>query len=134
MQIITASFSEILQFWENLPNLSKEPVSFMKFLGGYHLADEIGSPTYYLAVYRNLAVVGCNSVHATGDMFRSRGLWVHPHFRKMGFGTRLLEHGISLSGGKIWSYPNKQAISTYLAAGFKVALETVNNYYVVRET
>ena len=73
-------------------------------------------------------IVGCNSGHmCLDDMYRSRGLYVDPNFRKQGIGRELLlatiEQGVKEQAKSIWSYPRYESWSTYKSAGFTLTSE-----------
>lgn len=86
-------------------------------------------PSFY-GVYVNKELIGVNSGHRTKDnIYRSRGIWVHPAHRRDGI-AKLLFSCIDVQAGKegcniIWSIPRKSAIDAYTSAGF----ETVGNYF-----
>jgi len=117
------TFSEILPFWNKLwPERQSpiEPQSNMMLDGTY--ANNVDQPTWFYGLEdRDGAIVGVNSVHLCADgMFRSRGLWVEPQCRALGFGRQLLAHGIQLARGArgVWSFPRQSSWFTYQAAGF----------------
>ena len=80
----------------------------------YHETQKI-----FLGIFVNGKCVGVNSLHCTGETWRSRGLIVLPEYRGSGLGRRLLEETIRRSNGKVWSIPKKTALQTYLSSGFK---------------
>lgn len=85
---------------------------------------------YFIGVYDNQILVGVNSGHRTSaNHFRSRGLWVHPKYRRQGISQilfQLTEEAAQLEGANmIWSVPRKTALPAYQRAGF----ETVGGFF-----
>ena len=77
----------------------------------------------FFALRKEDLIVGVNSGFRTEeDVYRSRGLWVHPDHRGKGLGQELLKHGCKLAIKEnckvIWSMPRKSALETYEAVGF----------------
>ena len=71
-----------------------------------------------------------NSGHRTrDDLYRSRGIWVDPKFRKTGVAQTLFELTESKAREEgcrlIWSIPRKSALPAYTKFGF----ETVGDYF-----
>jgi GNAT superfamily N-acetyltransferase len=121
------NFNEILPIWKNnlWPDRKSpiEPVTSMKYLGGYDLALKEFKPIF-LAIKDNDKIVGVNSgVKTSQSLFRSRGLWVDPEYRGKNFGVMLLEETIKIAKEQkllyVWSVPRVTALNTYLKAGFK---------------
>ncbi len=77
--------------------------------------------SYYCEPYEE--IVGVNSGAQCGlNLYRSRGLWVHPKHRGLGLSTWLLEETIK-NGKKrgcdiIWSYPKLSALYAYTSVKF----------------
>lgn len=74
----------------------------------------------FIGAFVNKTLCGVNSYHlAPLNSIRSRGLFVLPEYRNKGIGQSLLKYVIKQSSMDfIWSYPNKEALSVYLNAGF----------------
>tara|TARA_Y100001963_G_C6749582_1_gene433449 strand:- start:188 stop:622 length:435 start_codon:yes stop_codon:yes gene_type:complete len=69
-------------------------------------------------------IVGVNSGAQCGlNLYRSRGLWVHPKHRGLGLSTWLLKETIKNAEKRgcenIWSYPKLTALYAYLSVGFE---------------
>jgi len=80
-------------------------------------------PAYHWAVYINEQIVGVNSGHLTSDTeFRSRGLWVHPDFRRQGIAHTLFvmlkTQAKNSKANLIWSIPRETALPVYTDFGF----------------
>jgi len=81
------------------------------------------SPTFWV-VKDNEKIIGVNSGFRTDEkVYRSRGLWVDPAYRRQGISQILLKQAI-LQGKKeechwIWSMPRKSALPAYQKIGFK---------------
>ncbi len=86
-------------------------------------------PTFF-GVYDNQKLVGVNSGHRTKDnIYRSRGIWVNPEYRKKGISKILFlmteSQAIREECNLIWSIPRKSALSAYTRFGF----ETVGDFF-----
>jgi GNAT superfamily N-acetyltransferase len=87
-------------------------------------------PATFFAVYDNEKLIGVNSGHKTKDnLYRSRGLWVDPKYRKQGIAQLLFgctETQARLEGcDAVWSIPRKIALPAYQRFGF----ETVGDFF-----
>ena len=85
---------------------------------------------YFMGVYDKQTLIGVNSGHRTSiKHFRSRGLWVHPSYRRQGVSQmlfQLTEEAAHREGAEmIWSVPRKTALSAYQHFGF----ETVGGFF-----
>ncbi len=99
----------------------------------------------FFGIFDKDNLIGVNSGHRTRDkLYRSRGIWVKPNFRKVGVAQSLfeiteakaLEEGCTL----MWSIPRKSALSAYTKFGFETVgdffdegMEFGPNIYVVKE-
>ena len=98
----------------------------MCFLMNYNMANMSTEASFFGFIIDD-QLVGVNSGHMCprGNSYRSRGLWVHPYFRKKGIGQQLLtatiEQGWKENAAMVWSYPRKTSWNTYEAVGFKLA-------------
>ena len=77
----------------------------------------------FFAIFLEELIVGINSGFRTeDDVYRSRGLWVHPKHRGYGLGQELLRNACTIAKEEnckvIWSMPRKTAIKTYELSGF----------------
>lgn len=80
------------------------------------------TPTYWGSYIDNI-LVGVNSGHRTSDShYRSRGLWVHPNYRKLGIAQSLLTmtcyEAIHQGCEIIWTMPRKTALPAYTKNGY----------------
>lgn len=87
-------------------------------------------PATFFAAYDNEKLIGVNSGHRTADnLYRSRGLWVDPNYRKQGIAQLLFgstETQARLEGcDAVWSIPRKTALPAYQRFGF----ETVGDFF-----
>lgn len=144
------SYEECFLFWQLLwPNRKTPitPVSYMKFPNQsiretgqfkyeYANSTEIEPPTF-LGYIVNSKIVGVNSFHKIAGTTRSRGLFVIEEYRNQGIGSHILEETIKKSTGFVWSYPKKDALKTYIKAGFFIcsapiydSVENKVNFYV----
>ena len=85
---------------------------------------------FFYGILENDELVAVNSGHKTErNVYRSRGLWVDPKFRKKGYGKLLLkilcEEAYNRRCDLIWSIPRKSALPVYTKAGFK----TVGDFF-----
>ena len=86
-------------------------------------------PTFF-GVFNNNKLIGVNSGHRTKDnIYRSRGIWVDPTYRKIGVAQMLFlmteSQAVRQGCEIIWSIPRKSALKSYTKFGF----ETVGNYF-----
>ena len=86
-------------------------------------------PTFF-AVFQSQEIIGVNSGHRTKDnIYRSRGIWVRPEYRKKGISKMLFDEtekqAIKEGCNMIWSIPRKSALPAYTKFGF----ETVGNFF-----
>jgi len=86
-------------------------------------------PTFF-GVFDNQKLVGVNSGHRTKDnVYRSRGIWVNPEYRKKGISKILFlmteSQAIREECNLIWSIPRKSALGAYTRFGF----ETVGDFF-----
>lgn len=127
MEIIERiQWEEILPIWkeELWPDRVSpiEPVSAMKYLGGYNLEIQDEDPIFFGAHSKGV-IYGVNSIVRTAPtQFRSRGLWVDPEKRGQGLGKDLLKWSMSAAkhhgAREVWSAPRKSAWPTYESVGF----------------
>ena len=84
----------------------------------------------FFAIFQRQEIVGVNSGHRTKDnIYRSRGIWVHPDHRKKGVSKMLFDATEKQARNEgcnmIWSIPRKSALPAYTKFGF----ETVGDYF-----
>lgn len=82
-------------------------------------------PVYFWGLRNHTGkIIAVNSGHPTSDDdFRSRGLWVHPLYRRQGLATELLEAAIGVAERsnckRIWTIPRVESAEVYFRAGFQ---------------
>lgn len=120
------TWEEILPMWRDHLWLNRitpiEPVSAMRYLGGYDMLNMESTP-YFQGMVIDDQLVGVNSGHETGNgQFRSRGLYILPAHRGQRLGSHLLLYTISiaktLNCNTVWSFPRESSLITYEMAGF----------------
>jgi GNAT superfamily N-acetyltransferase len=131
------TFDQIFPLWKQLwPQRQTpiEPVSWMKYKGGYYEIKPI-DPKFYGLISGN-KLVGCNSLHILPDgAVRSRGLYVLPEYRKHRFGTQLLgtsmirylSHCPPSDKTFVWTFARDTSISVYKRCNFAIDGDPVNN-------
>ena len=132
------TFEQICQIWQSelWPNRVSpiETHSAMTWpFDGNQLEFDMDIFNYdasFFGVYSKQDLIGVNSGHRTrDDLYRSRGIWVDPKFRKTGVAQTLFELTESKAREEgcrlIWSIPRKSALPAYTKFGF----ETVGDYF-----
>ena len=84
----------------------------------------------FFAIFQRQEIVGVNSGHRTKDnIYRSRGIWVRPEYRKKGISKMLFDETEKQARNEgcnmIWSIPRKSALPAYTKFGF----ETVGDFF-----
>jgi len=84
----------------------------------------------FFGVFNDQSLVGVNSGHRTKDnVYRSRGIWVDPKYRKKGIAQMLFlmteSQALREDCNLIWSIPRKSALKSYTSFGF----ETVGDFF-----
>ena len=79
---------------------------------------------FYWAYKLDDKIVGINSGYKSCDnYYRSRGIWVDPKFRGIGFAKTLIDVAITESMfwdcKYIWAYPRKETVGVWESMGFK---------------
>ena len=130
------SFEEIKEIWERelWPN-KKNGVAKANEWTWYWLQTELGKdkqmakdaePTF-AGIRSNKKIVAVNSCYYSNskgvfDYWRSRGLWVHPDFRRQKYSTVILtwclEHAKLKGGHWMWTVPRQSAMPAYQNVGF----------------
>ena len=99
----------------------------------------------FFGIFENKNIIGVNSGHRTRDnLYRSRGIWVDPKFRKSGVSQLLFDMTQAKAKQEgchmIWSIPRKSALPAYTKFGFETVgdffdegMEFGPNIYVVKE-
>lgn len=113
--------------WKDRDPDDIKPVSTMTLDTDYNITYDMEikhTETYYFVVKYNNNIIGINSGHkCSDDLFRSRGLWTHPDWRKIGIGKLVLEATVRkaklLGCNRIWSFPRKSSIRAYRSVGFQ---------------
>lgn len=127
IDIVQISWEEIYPIWsEKLwPNRQSliEPISSMKYLGGYDKKIKDNTP-YFIGAKIDKQIVGVNSIFKTENLqARSRGIWVDPKHRMSSVGYMIMTACIDIIKTKenikeVWSAPRKSALSFYQKCGF----------------
>ena len=103
-----------------------ETNSAMCFLQGHDM-DNMKTRASFFGYFTEGQLVGVNSGHACprSNSYRSRGLWVHPGFRRRGIAQELLNATINQAwqeqANMIWSYHRKNSWNSYHSVGFQLA-------------
>ena len=122
-------WSDVKPIWDNhlWPGRDSQPVTSMKYLGGYDMDYKKQTARFIGFVDDDgLQVVAVNSyvpTLTTGKEWRSRGLWVHPKYRGLGYARDILQYmidDVQKAGGKmIWTMPRRGAMEAYYSVGFE---------------
>lgn len=148
-EIRQVGFEIVLPVWHEFlwPNRKStiRQVNNMKLGGGTDSSiEKLYSPTFFGA-YLNNQIVGVNSCHQSGQsLFRSRGLYVFPAWRRRGVARALLRETCLLAKSQgavsIWSAPREESLGPYRSVGFEPVSELTHdgfefgpNLYVVKK-
>ena len=143
-------FETVLPIWKEKlwPNRTSpiKPMSSMKYLGGYDMSIyEKYQPTFFVVYNVVGEIVGVNSGHRTSDkLYRSRGIWVDPRYRKKGISgvlfCELYGQAMKENCTALWSIPRQSALPAYEKYGFEKTSEFFDegmefgpNCYVYKE-
>lgn len=149
IKIKKIEFTQIKPIWERQLWPSRQSLirgmSSMKYLGGIDMEIyEKYKPTFFCAILNNAHIVGVNSGHRTDEaLYRSRGIWVDPDYRREGVAQMLFQavedQAIKEKCTAIWSLPRESALSAYERYGFSKqgnffdeGLEYGPNCYVIK--
>lgn len=132
MKIIRLSFEQITNVWQNhlWPDrespIESHSAMTWPFEGNPQEYDMnvFNYPATFWGVYIDNKLVGVNSGHKTTDtQYRSRGIWVHPEYRKQGVAQNLFNmtkhQAVLEKADMIWSLPRKTALPAYTKFGFQ---------------
>ena len=132
MKIIRLSFEQISSVWQNhlWPDrespIESHSAMTWPFEGNPEQYDMnvFNYPATFWGVYIDNKLVGVNSGHKTTDtQYRSRGIWVHPEYRKQGVAQNLFNmtkhQAVLEKADMIWSLPRKTALPAYTKFGFQ---------------
>lgn len=132
------SFERILPIWQNelwqnrQSNIETHSAMTWPFDGNTEKFDMkvFDYDASFFGVFSKQQLIGVNSGHRTEEhVYRSRGIWVDPAFRKTGVAQTLFELLESQAREEdcnmIWSIPRKIALPAYIKFGF----ETVGDYF-----
>lgn len=121
------SYEECLELWLKMWSTRKTEITPMSAMDlpkdnfNRKIYFEYYAEPIFLGYRLDGKIVGVNSIHSINGKTRSRGLYVEPEYRKHKIGQSLLEESISIGLQKtdvVWSFPKKEALNTYLRAGF----------------
>ena len=125
MDLEILTWEQVKPVWDTSlwPGRNSEPVTSMKYLGGYDMGYKREEPRFVGFINDSEEIVAVNSyVLTTITEWRSRGLWVHPKHRGHGYARDMLQYMIddikSMGGRKIWTMPRRGALEAYEASGF----------------
>ena len=125
MELRQLSWEQVKPIWDTYlwPGRDSEPVTSMKYLGGYDMGYKKQAPHFIGIESPSGALVAVNSyVRTHGDEFRSRGLWVDHVHRRLGYASTMLSYMldfIAQQGGRmVWTMPREGALEAYQKAGF----------------
>jgi len=124
MELQNLTWEQVKPIWDTKlwPGRDSEPVTSMKYLGGYDMALKDANP-HFIGVVVGEHIIAVNSYVPTGaNEWRSRGLWVDSNFRKQGHAKTLLKfmltHVRDIGGTMIWTMPRMDALAAYESVGF----------------
>lgn len=131
----TAKKVWLSDLWKDRDPDDIKPVSTMTLDSDYNITYDMEiqhTETYCFVVKHNNNIIGINSGHKCSDkLFRSRGLWTHPDWRKIGIGKLVLEATVRkaklLGCKRIWSFPRKSSIYAYNSVGFQQKTKWTND-------
>ncbi len=129
-KIEECTFDQILPYWrDNLwpERISPiEPFSLINEDGKIDLKLQNSRVFFWKAVQLNSNdIIGCNSACLTSELaIRSRGIWIHPNFRRAGIATNLahalFKTAFDLKCSKVWTMARQQSWPFYQKLGFTV--------------
>lgn len=124
MEIQNLTWEQVKPIWDTelWPGRDSEPVTSMKYLGGYDMGLKLATPLF-VGIVAGAHIIAVNSFVSTREFeWRSRGLWVDPNFRGQGHAKRLLEHMLMCAelrnASMVWTMPRREALPVYQSAGF----------------
>lgn len=137
MKIEVVDFETVRTSWVNnlwLGRTDVKPMSSMVYNNpGVHDMTIYTkyNPTFW-AMFDQGNVIAVNSGFRTeDDLYRSRGIWVHPSHRGYGISREffeVLQNQAEIEDCEaIWSYPKRDAIKAYEAAGFQRTSQWFDN-------
>ena len=99
-----------------------EPITSMKYLGGYDLSLKNEAVHFLGATYNDIPV-GVNSYTRTGkSQWRSRGLWVDKEWRRLGVASGIMRGMfadiLNRGGTTVWTLPRQDSYGFYAQMGF----------------
>lgn len=127
-----SSFEEIYPYWDKFlwPNRESKilKASSMMYGGGYDKKIATTALPVFWKILDSREIIGINSGFKTANnYFRSRGLWVHPSYRKQGLSQKLLSaaetEAIKQKCLYLWSVPRTASLTAYIKFGFQVTSE-----------
>ena len=138
METINISFETICHIWQKhlwqnrVSPIETHSAMTWPFAGNpieYDM-DIFNYEPNFFAIFQRQEIVGVNSGHRTKDnIYRSRGIWVHPDHRKKGVSKMLFDATEKQARNEgcnmIWSIPRKSALPAYTKFGF----ETVGDFF-----
>ena len=130
-----------MDLWKGREDL--RPVSSMTFDGGYDMKVydlSYSCPSYWGWIEQD-EIVGVYSVHMVNKIEgRSRGIWVHPDYRKQGIAGKLIHETVNWSRNHdlkfTWAFPRKTTLPIFEREGFAKTSDWIGdvpNCYVRKE-
>jgi len=124
MELKNLTWEQVKPIWDTKlwPGRDSEPVTSMKYLGGYDMSLKEREP-FFIGVVTGEYILAVNSYVRTGETeWRSRGLWVDQNFRRQGHAKMMLAsmagHIQNMQGTMIWTMPRTEALEAYQSVGF----------------
>ena len=128
LTINTLHFEQIKTIWTKYlwPDRKSDiqPISSMVYLGGTDMSIHDRFSAIHWGAWVDGHLVGVNSGHRTTEaLYRSRGLWVSPEYRRRGIATALLLSTLEQANREnclmCWTCPRKDSWKCYEAIGFE---------------
>ena len=124
MELKNLNWEQVKPIWDTKlwPGRDSEPVTSMKYLGGYDMGLKVAIPQF-IGIVTGDHILAVNSFVPVSDTeWRSRGLWVEPKFRGQGHAKKLLEYMLmcikNRNASMVWTMPRREALPVYQSAGF----------------
>jgi GNAT superfamily N-acetyltransferase len=119
-------FDTISYYWQFLWPNRQTPIkthSSLTYDKNIDMSIYNNTPTFVGAFLDSGTLIGVNSGFRTSpNWYRSRGLWVNPHYRRMGASQLLLQavqnQALKEDCTHIWTIPRKSSLGAYTRFGF----------------
>jgi ribosomal protein S18 acetylase RimI-like enzyme len=120
--------------WPNGPAFNKRgeaktkisPVSVYTLNGGKDFSIRAkATPRFFATIVEDVVIATSSGFFSEENVFRMRGIWVHPDFRRKGLARIHIENlcalGDSLGAVKIWGITRQASFEFYRRVGFHQA-------------